>query len=248
MGKKLQSFLMKNYDYIIGIKMQKKHEWLNLIERSYYFQPTFILIYIVKNDKVMRLVMNDSMKRTMTIQGEKVTILKVPWYPQSDTDWKCFVCSLKMCLEYFKNEYHNNEVRQNIPSLDIDNLMEITHTRKNTGTPVGGLCKKLQKAGLPFSFQLKSSSFNELEERIDAGLPVIVIYNGSYLKDERRGPSHAGVVIGINDDDIILNNPWFGATYKTDRFKFERAWELEYNQVLIMDPIDIQIQQSLEDA
>ena len=230
------------------IKERKKKENFNTINYPYYyFRYIIIIIYIVKINRVLGLGMNDSMKRTMTIQGEKITILKVPWYPQSEIDWKCFVCSLKMCLEYFKNEYSNDTVRQSIPNLDIENLMDITHTRKNTGTPVEGLCKKLQKAGLPFNFQLKSSSFDELEERIDAGLPVIVIYNGSYLKDERRGPSHAGVVIGINDDDIILNNPWFGATYKTDRFKFERAWELEYNQVLIMDPIDIQIQQSLED-
>lgn len=213
-----------------------------------YFQSTFVTIYIVDSDKDLGLGMTDSTKRKITIQGESVTILKVPWYPQSETDWKCFVCSLKMCLEYFKNEYNNDIVRQNTPNLDIENIMDITHTRKNTGTPTEGLCKKLEKSGLPFSFQLKNSSFQEIEEKVSQGLPVIVIYNGSYLKEERRGPSHAGVVIGIRDDDLILNNPWFGAAYLVDRFKFERAWELEDNQVIIIEPNLAQIQISLEDT
>ena len=213
-----------------------------------YIQLSFVIIYIVDSNRYLLIIMTDTMRRTMTVHGENVTILKVPWYPQSDLDWKCFVCSLKMCLEYFKNEYKNDIVRQNTPNLDIEDLMKITHTRKNTGTPTEGLCKRLEKAGLPFKFQLKKSSFSEIEEKILVGIPVIVIYNGSYLKEERKGPSHAGVIVGMRDDDLILNNPWFGATYIADKFEFERAWELEYNQVLIMEPVISQTQASLEDT
>ncbi len=209
--------------FLIEDKLNRREEY-----SCPYFQLTFIIIYIVNNNRELGLSMINSMRRTMTVQGERVTVLKVPWFPQSDSDWKCFVCSLKMCLEYFKNEYNNDIIRQNTPNLDIETLMKITHTRKNTGTPTEGICKKLEKAGLPFKFQLKSSSFPEIEEKLNVGLPAIVIYNGSYLKDERRGPSHAGVVIGMRDDDLILNNPWFGAIYLVDKFKFERAWELEY--------------------
>lgn len=185
----------------------------------------------------------------MTVQGEKVAILKVPWFPQSNTDAKCMACSLKMCIEYFINEYKNKTINKNIPSFDINEILNLTHTREpGSGTPLRNLCKNLEKTGMPLRFSIKSTSINEIKQKIDEDLPVIVIYNGTYLLYQMKGSGHAGVVIGITDDDnVILNNPWFGPIYIPDKLIFEEAWELEYNRALLIEPNIQQTQTELGD-
>ena len=150
----------------------------------------YILVFNIRYD----------MKRIITTPSqEKIEILKIPWYSQSPTDWKCFVCSLKMCLEYYKNEYNNSYVRQNTTSYDIEELMGITNTRETAGTIVcNSLCNVLESTkGLPFNFKLHVNyTYDKVRNKIENNLPVIVIYNGQYLKEQIAGGSHAGVVVG----------------------------------------------------
>jgi len=44
------------------------------------------------------------------------------------------------------------------------------------------------------------------------------------------------VVIGITENDIIVNNPWLGSEYFISHENFAPAWELEYNQAILLEP------------
>ena len=65
---------------------------------------------------------------------------------------------------------------------------------------------------------------------------MIVLYNPSYLLINEKGPEHAGVVVGMTDTYIILNNPWFGPAFCIDRSQFGSSWELEYNWAIFIRP------------
>jgi len=157
------------------------------------------------------------------------------------------VCSLKMCIEYFINEYNNKKIKSLMPNLNIEEICNITHTRE-PGTPLRDLSKNLESVGIPLKFNMRSSSIQEIKEKIRKNLPVVVIYNGTYLLNQVRGSGHAGVVIGVTtENNVILNNPWFGATYIPDKLIFEEAWELEYNRALFIEPDTSQKQTNLGD-
>jgi len=183
------------------------------------------------------------MIREITKGNEKITVLKVPWYQQSQLEWTCFVCSLKMCMEYFKNvfEYRKGAemIKNKIPDYSINEIIDFTNTRNGVGTTINeNLSHKLVEKGYPFKFTIKRfSTLEEIKGKIDEYLPVIVMYDGSYLYREERGGGHSGVVIGFTKDGhLVLNNPWFGAEYIAERERFERAWELEYNTAFFMKP------------
>ena len=40
----------------------------------------------------------------------------------------------------------------------------------------------------------------------------------------------------IEDDDLILNNPWIGPEKLVKWKDFLKSWELEYNKVVMMEP------------
>jgi len=179
------------------------------------------------------------MRQQTSVNGINVEVLRVPWYPQRTKEWTCVPCSIWMCLAYFKNVYENKIINNKAPSPDLGYLIDILHTRPTTGTIVDrGLCTALDKEGWPFEYSYKSSNFKELKRYLGKNIPVTVIYDGSYLLDERPGPAHAGVVIGMtNNDDVVLNNPWYGPFYFVDKLQFERAWENKYNRAIIIKPV-----------
>lgn len=179
------------------------------------------------------------MRRAIRISGQNVQVLKVPWYSQDDVEWTCFVCSLKMCLEYFKNVYENKVIREYTPNFTIEELMKLTNTRRYTGTALDRMMVKRFREIMPFKTELRTdSSLADVDRKIQKGLPVIVIYDAAFFKVQERGPGHAGVVVGLTSNrDVILNNPWYGAEVTFDRIDFERSWELEYNKAVFFTPI-----------
>jgi uncharacterized protein YvpB len=77
---------------------------------------------------------------------------------------------------------------------------------------------------------------NKLGAKVEKGIPSIVIYNCQFLTYGIRGAGHAGVIIGTTENDIIINNPWLGSEYFISHEVFAPAWELEYNQAVLLDP------------
>mgnify|MGYP001052506999 CR=1 FL=1 len=178
-------------------------------------------------------------RKILTNDNRAVEVLRIPYYYQSNSDWLCFVFSLKMCLEYFKNIYQNTVVRNNTPNLNIDNIKALTHSREFTGTRVDrSLMNELSREIPPIEFSLNEEcSIDTLIDNFKKNLPTIVLYNCSYVLYEEAGPGHAGVVIGIvEDNDLILNNPWLGPEKLVKWKDFLKGWELEYNRVVVMKP------------
>ncbi|MDP2767518.1 MAG: C39 family peptidase [Candidatus Methanoperedens sp.] len=178
-------------------------------------------------------------RQIITNDSRKVQILRVPYYYQSESDWLCFVFSLKMCLDYFKNIYQSDFIRSNTPNKSVDELRHLTHTGQFMGTRVDdSLVNELSREIPSIKFSLdEKCSINTLLDNFNRNLPTIVLYNCSYMLYEEEGPGHAGVIIGILDDnDLILHNPWLGPEVLVKWKDFQKGWELEYNKVVIMKP------------
>lgn len=174
---------------------------------------------------------------TMMVDGQEISIVKAPYFPQTPTDGFCYVCSLKMVLSYFKNEHPSRFIRDNTPDLSMDEIKKITRTREGGGTREQNLIKDLESSIPNLKFEIvREGSFDDIEESLNDNIPVIVLYSGDYLKNKEKGGGHAGVVIGITDDKIILNNPWFGCRYIVDKTEFLDAWDLEYRAYIKITP------------
>jgi len=144
-----------------------------------------------------------------------------------------------MSLDYFKNIYQNEVVRDKTPNLSVDELKQLTHSGEFTGTRVdNSLMKELSRKIPSLKFSLNEEcSINYLKNNFEKNLPTIVLYNCSYMLYEEPGPGHAGVVIGIiEDNDLILNNPWLGPDRLVRWKDFLKGWELEYNKVVTVEP------------
>lgn len=176
-------------------------------------------------------------EKEIVIEGQKVKILRVPWFSQSDSDWLCLVYSLKMVLDFYKNVYENPKIRQDAPNTSRDELISVTNTQVGLGTTIADhIINKLNQTFPTMGFELKATNYREIEKALKEHTPIIVLYNPSYLFINEQGPGHAGVVIGMNDQYVILNNPWYGPAFCIDKTSFERAWELEYNWAIFIKP------------
>lgn len=178
-------------------------------------------------------------RKILTEDNREIQVLRVPYYYQSNQDWLCFVFSLKMCLEYFKNIFDNELVKHNTPNLSIDDLKKLTHSGEFSGTRIDhSLMKELSREIPSLKFSLNEyCSINTLMENYKKNIPTIVLYNCSYMLNEELGPGHAGVVIGvIEDNDIIINNPWLGPEKLIKWKDFQKGWEPEYNRLITINP------------
>jgi hypothetical protein len=63
-----------------------------------------------------------------------ISILQVPYYSQEDADYLCFVYSILMVMDFFKNVHSNEELRQIIPNTTKDEIMAITKAQYGLGT------------------------------------------------------------------------------------------------------------------
>lgn len=177
------------------------------------------------------------MKRRIPIEGDVVDVLRVPYYSQSDMDAYCIPFSLKMCLTYFRDIYDNPVIKKQTPNFDVNEIVGITSAHRYNGTRISDdLMNKLSKNIPSIEFKLKSIDYREIEKNLRDNIPVIVLYNCTYMLYDEVGPGHAGVVIGLTNDKIILNNPWLGPDKIIDKREFNVAWELEYNSAIIMKP------------
>jgi uncharacterized protein YvpB len=177
------------------------------------------------------------MERYLQINGNQVKILRVPYFNQSDSEWLCVVYSLKMVMDFFKNIHTTEDVREKSPNTTRDELLKITRTKMSMGTQISAhLIQSLNKEFPGLKFELKQTNYIEIQKALKKHNPVITIYNPSILFINEEGPGHAGVVIGMNDQYIVLNNPWYGPGFYVEKSEFDLAWEIEYNRAISVQP------------
>ncbi len=172
--------------------------------------------------------------------NNEVEVLCVPWYPQQENSYYCLPYSLWMVLQFYKNIHNNDLIRKNIPDLDVEKIAKICKTDPRAGTRINEqLIVSLNKEIPALNFRLVNAyDFNQLKRIVvENNCPCIIIYDcGYYIYGIESQVGHAGVVIGLDDNAIYLNNPWLGAEVEIDKVKFNDCWEIEYNQILLIEP------------
>jgi len=188
-------------------------------------------------------------RKILVDENRKTEVLRVPFYYQSDVDALCFVYSLKMCLDYYKNIYPKSQIREETPNMNVDEIKELTSTSRQSGTRVDGeLMNKLERNIDSLKFALnEETSLETLKNKILNGYPQILLYDCSYMQHQIPGPGHAGVLIGLmENNDLILNNPWLGNNTLVEYRDFEPGWEIEYRRSVIVEP-ELQAQLEVEE-
>jgi predicted double-glycine peptidase len=143
-----------------------------------------------------------------------------------------------MVFEYFKNSY-KGKLTGKMPNLNVDEIASICRTDKNSGTRITeDLLKELEKTIGILKFKIvRDATFEEIDQAFKKNLPCIVLYDCGLLQYKiSSNVGHAGVVISINEDTIILNNPWLGAETSIKKIDFNDAWEMEFKSVVFIEP------------
>lgn len=100
-------------------------------------------------------------------------------------------------------------------------LMKKLKTNKDIGTQHQAMIDLAREEGF-YVYVNNESSFEEIEFLLEKNLPVIVNF---IEPDSDEG--HYAVVIGINDEKIILDNPWNSKNHKLDWDDFQKRWHNE---------------------
>ena len=139
------------------------------------------------------------------LNDKPTKILKVPHYLQSD-DSTCGPASLRMVFGFY-NKFYSEE-----------DIAEICNHTYELG------CKSEDMAcaaeALGFKVYLKNNStIEEIVRLIDANVPVIVDW---FCGDPPEG--HSSVVIGYNDDNLFILDPYLEQMRVVSKFDFRRCW------------------------
>ncbi len=136
------------------------------------------------------------------------TILSVP-HIQQRTEGECLAACAAMVLSYLK-----------FP-VSYDRLLEILEI-KWFGTPASNI-RLLKKLG--FTVTYEAGNFTAIRNHLEHDHPCIAFVQTGDLPYWQENISHAVVVIGLDDNDIYLNDPEFAtAPRQVSRGAFDLAW------------------------
>ena len=125
----------------------------------------------------------------------------------------CGPASLKIVLDYF-GIYKTEEELAGLAS------------KTELGTDDEGLTKAAESLGLK-TFIKNESSFEDIEEWLGKGIPVIVDWftrGRSDYSDSSVADGHYSVVSGIDDENIYLQDPEIGGLRTIPRSEFLKVW------------------------
>lgn len=126
--------------------------------------------------------------------------------------YTCGPAVLQMVFAYFRKRYSQKL------------LAHIARTTEEAGTDHSGMIRAATSAGF-YSYVNDNSSFHEIAHFLAHGLPVIVNYIGPSDRD-----GHYAVIVGFNNRDVILNDPWNGKGFRISKRAFLRNWH-DYKNV-----------------
>ena len=167
----------------------------------------------------------------LTGMSDKV-LLKVPYHSQEDGNarWARPDCG-PPCIRMMIG-WNAERLWQPDPNLSVDDVSKAMDMGRNGFS----LPKKLVAVGERFSLKLdyrSDATLNRMIAELDAGRPLISLIRYANLtgrQNQRFRGGHFVVVIGYNDREIILNDPdWWssrrseGAGFRVSRTEFEEA-------------------------
>ena len=126
----------------------------------------------------------------------------------------CGPASLKMVLSYYGVEKTEKE------------LAELCGTNSDLGTSAEGLKRAAEQLG--FTVEVKNNStFDDIQQWLDKNIPVIVNWftRGRIdYADSEIPDGHLSVVVGLDDQDIYLQDPETGGLRRIARDDFMKVW------------------------
>ncbi len=152
--------------------------------------------------------------------------IKVPYFKQ-DTNYSCGPTSVQMILRYFRIVNSEND------------LIKKLKTENQKGTSQKKIIEIFQKNHL-FCYTNNNSSIEEIKNFLKRKLPVLVNY-----VDKEKKEGHFAVIIGIKEEKIILNDPWYGEDFEIDISEFKNRWRDSKgdhkNWILVASPKDLEV-------
>ena len=140
----------------------------------------------------------------------KAMLLTVPYFKQ-DIDSSCGPAVLHMVTCFYEIPRSPREIQR------------MTNTDPHHGTSNADL----QAAAVEMGFDAATKAGSSIEDirKIlrEEEIPVIV----NFIEPEHN-EGHYTLVIGIDEGDIVFNDPWHGAGYKMTIKEFESRWKSGY--------------------
>lgn len=140
-------------------------------------------------------------------------------------------------------------IREYTPALQIDEIKDFLTIRE-----MGWILKEddidsLSAVTSPLEFTLKEyerspsaqTLFGTLENQISNDLPTITMVDAIRLQEEREDrqiaedneqDEHSVVVVGLDDRNVYINDPWGKAREPFNRNVFHEAWDVGLNRLV----------------
>jgi ABC-type bacteriocin/lantibiotic exporter with double-glycine peptidase domain len=135
--------------------------------------------------------------------------IPVPHLPQ-ELDYSCVPACIRMVLAFYGLK---------VPESQLRALFKI----RPSGTSLANVLLRLPELGM--SASVYSASLFELERYLEDGTPCIVQVWTEHLSYWRAAWMHDLVVVGIEGDTVLVNDPAFPDAPKAiAKSEFEHAW------------------------
>ena len=138
-----------------------------------------------------------------------------PWLPvphriqQHKAD--CLTACVMMVLDYLGR------------SVSYNRLMELLNINPDLGAPASNV-GRLSSLGLQVEYG--PGQAHQLTEHLDNGIPCVVFVDTVHLSYWAEAARHAVVLIGMDEQQVVLNDPFFTeAPQIASRLEFELAWD-----------------------
>jgi predicted double-glycine peptidase len=135
-------------------------------------------------------------------------MINVPYFKQS-TPFSCGPAALKMMLHFFGVEKTEEE------------LYERLKTNTDVGTLHADMIRVAQEEGF-YVFENDDSSVVEISGLLKHRIPVIV-----HFVEPSENDNHYAVVVGLDDEHLMLNDPWNGEKITLEIDDFIERWSSE---------------------
>lgn len=133
-------------------------------------------------------------------------MIKLPYFKQ-DTNYSCGPAVIQMIFRFYGKVFSEEDLIQRLK------------TQKDIGTQHQSMIEVARTEGF-YVYVNNESSLNEIIFFLNKNIPVIV----HYVDD---GVGHYSVVVKVDEDNVVLDDPWNGEKFKINREQFEKIWHNE---------------------
>lgn len=132
-------------------------------------------------------------------------MLRVPYFKQ-DTTHSCGAATLQMVFKFYGKTHSESD------------LAEKLGTKKDFGTSHQAMIDLARSENF-MVYETNKATVGEIKDLVLKGIPVIVNFI-----EPSNDDGHYAVVVGIDDQRVVLNDPWNGKGFKMHISDFKKRW------------------------